>query len=178
MNDELERFRPYLQLLAETQLHMELRNKVDASDVVQQTLLQAHAASDQFRGQCDAERAGWLRSILANVLCATTRHYARECRDVTREQSLAAVEQSSFQLDLLVAASDSTSPSQALQRHEQAAALAAAILTLRTDQRQAILLKYWHERSLADIAAEMGKSPEAVAGLLYRGMQQLRKQLQ
>lgn len=175
MNQDFDRFRPYLHLLAETQLHADLRNKVDASDVVQQTLLQAHAARDQFRGQDDAERAGWLRAILANVLCATARHYSRECRDVSREQSLAAVERSSLQLEALIA-SEGSAPSERLQRIEQAAALATAMLTLSPAQRQAILLKYWHDKSLAEIAAEIGKTPEAVAGLLYRGMQQLRKE--
>lgn len=175
MIQDLDRFRPYLQLLAETQLHAELRIKVDASDVVQQTLLQAHAARDQFRGQDDAERAGWLRAILANVLCATARHYSRDCRDVSREQSLVAVERSSLQLEALVVSGGST-PSDRLQRMEQAAGLASAMLTLSEAQRRAIVLKYWHDKSLAEIAAELGKSTEAVAGLLYRGMQQLRKE--
>ena len=64
---EFEPFRSYLQLLAETQLQTRLRSKVDAADVVQQTMLQAHQAREQFRGETDAEKAGWLRTILNYV---------------------------------------------------------------------------------------------------------------
>jgi hypothetical protein len=41
-----------------------------ASDIVQQTLLQAHEHRDQFRGASEAELVGWLRTILANILAA------------------------------------------------------------------------------------------------------------
>ena len=56
----LERYRSYLHLLARTQLDGRLRGKFDASDIVQQTLLKAHASLAQFRGQGPAELAGWL----------------------------------------------------------------------------------------------------------------------
>src|SRR5262249_11158484 len=61
----LEQFREYLNLLARVQVRSELRGQLDASDLVQQTLLKAHGNRDQFRGTTDAERAGWLRAILA-----------------------------------------------------------------------------------------------------------------
>lgn len=171
--NEFEPFRSYLQVLAETQLHARLKSKVDPADVVQQTLLQAHQARDQFRGTTDAEKAGWLRTILSNVLCGLAREYSRQRRDVTREQSIQALEQSSIQLANLLAA-DSSSPSAALHRQERACALARAMLKLTADQRHAIILKYWHGATLADIGQQLGKSTEAVAGLLFRGMQRLK----
>lgn len=174
--EEFEPFRSYLHVLAETQLHARLKSKVDASDVVQQTMLQAYQARTQFRGSSDAERAGWLRTILGNVLCGLARDFSRQRRDVTREQSIQAVEQSSLQLaNLLVA--DGSSPSAAVHRHERAGELATAMLKLTNEQRQAIIMKYWHGSTLAEIGAELEKSTEAIAGLIFRGMQKLKNEI-
>jgi RNA polymerase sigma-70 factor, ECF subfamily len=174
--DDLESFRPYLHVIAESQLHSRLKSKVDAADLVQQTLLQAHQARDQFRGSTGAEKAAWLRTILNNVLLATARDFSRQRRDVTREQAMAAIEQSSLHLANLLTATTS-SPSAAMHRQERANALAQAMLSLTTDQRQAIMLKYWHGATLAQIGEELDKSTEAVAGLIFRGMQKLRGKL-
>src|SRR4051812_20595086 len=86
--DGLERWRAYLQLLARLHLDPRLAGKLDPSDVVQQTLLQAHQARAQFRGTTDGERAAWLRQILANNLAGAARAFARPGRDAARERSL------------------------------------------------------------------------------------------
>src|SRR5438876_4777969 len=96
---ELERFREYLRLLARLQLDPRWQAKLDPSDIVQQTLLQAYEARDQFRGRNTAERAAWLRQILARVLANAVRNLSRAKRDAGRERSLeAALSQSSSRL--------------------------------------------------------------------------------
>src|SRR5437588_9698884 len=84
----LERFRPYLLLLARLQLVDRYRAKLDASDVVQQTLLEAHRKRAQFRGTTEAELAGWLRRMLACELADALRGLGRAKRDVEQERAL------------------------------------------------------------------------------------------
>src|ERR1700722_12099756 len=113
----LEAFRSYLLLLARLQLDPGPSNRIDPSDVVQQTLLEAHARADQFRGD-DSALAAWLRQALANNLRDAWRALHRAKRDVRREQSLEeAVEQSTARLEGILAAPDS-SPSQRAARNE------------------------------------------------------------
>src|SRR4051812_23796972 len=87
---DLARYRDYLQLLARAQLDPRLRPRLDASDAVQQTLLEAHRCAGQFRGTTSGEVAAWLRQILARNLANAARDLGRQKRDVAREQSLEA----------------------------------------------------------------------------------------
>src|SRR5262249_59326340 len=81
-----------------------LRGRLDACDVVQQTLLEAHQARDGFRGETPEQLAGWLRGILAHNLAGAVRDLTRQCRDVGRERSLdAALANSSARLEAWLA---------------------------------------------------------------------------
>jgi RNA polymerase sigma-70 factor (ECF subfamily) len=173
----LEPFRSYLLLLARLHLDPRLKGKLDASDVVQQTLLQAHQAREQFRGQSDGERAAWLRQILARNLAHAVRDFGRDKRDVARERSLeAALDASSVRLEAWLAAEQS-SPSQQAQRNEQALRVAAALEKLPEAQREAVVLHYFQGRGVAEVGRELGRSAPAVAGLLHRALTQLREHL-
>jgi RNA polymerase sigma-70 factor (ECF subfamily) len=174
----LEQFRPYLLLLARMQLGRQFQGKLDASDVVQQALLEAHRQRGQFRGGTARQLLAWLRRILAGTLADTLRGLGRAKRDAARERSLeAALEQSSERLEAWVAAEQS-SPSERADRNEQLSRLAQALTTLPEAQRSALVLRYCQGCSVADISRQLGRSPTAVAGLLKRGTRQLRDLLQ
>jgi RNA polymerase sigma-70 factor (ECF subfamily) len=169
----LERFRPYLRLLARLQLDPRLRAKVDASDLAQQTLVQAFQALGQFGGQTDAELAAWLRRILARNLAHALRDHGRVKRDVGREQSLEqALAASSARL-----AAGGPSPSEQAAFNEQALRLADALARLPEAQREALVLEHWQGWSLEEIGRHMGRSRAAVAGLIKRGVARLRELL-
>jgi RNA polymerase sigma-70 factor (ECF subfamily) len=171
----LDAYRDYLHLLARLETPRGLQGKVDASDIVQQTLLNAHAKRHQFRGRTEAERAGWLRRILANTLAEVSRRFAGKERDAGRERSLeAAVEESSARLEAWLAA-EGSSPSQPLQRQEQLLRLAGALAQLPAGQREAVELHHLKELTVAEVAEALGKSKPAVMGLLYRGLERLRE---
>src|SRR5437899_477303 len=62
----LEECRAYLLLVANQELPAQLRGKAGASDVVQETFLQAQKNFERFRDQGEAELLAWLRRILLN----------------------------------------------------------------------------------------------------------------
>jgi RNA polymerase sigma-70 factor (ECF subfamily) len=175
-SDDIERFRPYLRVLAQTRFQTKFQGKLDASDIVQQTMLNAYQSWEQFRGKSDAELAGWLRQILANLIIRNTRDMGRGKRDIQRERSIdAALQESSMQLGKLLADPGQGTPSQVVMKEERAAELAQALMELPDDQREAIMGKYWHGQTSAEIGEQLQRSPEAVAGLLYRGLKKLRE---
>jgi RNA polymerase sigma-70 factor (ECF subfamily) len=170
----LEQFRDYLTLLARQQMKGRLRGKVDVSDVVQQTLLEAHRAQDHLEPLGDAQKAGWLRQALANNLADELRKLAAGKRDVDRERSLqTALEQSASRLEGFLAAEQST-PSRGAERAEQMLRVARALNELPEAQRQAIELHHLQGLPLLEVAAAMALSKPAVAGLLHRGLKKLR----
>jgi len=174
---KLEDYREYLRLLAQLQLDQRFQGKIDLSGVVQQTMLEAYQALPKYELQDADHLAAWLRRILANNLADEIRKLKTEKRDVGRERSLeAALEQSSNRLQAWLAA-DQSSPSEHAQRQELVLCLAAALAELPEAQREALMLRHFHGRSLAHIAQHVGRSHAAVAGLLKRGLQQLRDQL-
>jgi RNA polymerase sigma-70 factor, ECF subfamily len=173
----LEGFRSYLHLLARLHLAPQVQSKVDPSDIVQQTLLKAHEAADQFRGQDRSQKAAWLRRILAHNLADVLRAFGRGKRDVALERSLeASLTESSTQIAAWLAAEQS-SPSQQAEQSEQAVRLAEALAVLPALQREALILKHCQGWSLQQIGDHLDRSPAAVASLLRRGLKQLRQQL-
>lgn len=174
----LEPFRDQLRLLARAELDVRLQGKIDPSDVVQQTLLEAYQARDQFRGKGEAELAAWLRRILAHNLADLVRRYAAAARDVALERSLeASLADSASRLDMWLA-DERSSPTQQLLRKEQLGQLYAALMKLPEDQRIAVEGKHLQGLSVDEISQQMGKTVAAVGGLLRRGMRRLRELLQ
>jgi len=173
----LNQYRGYLRALAQIELGRRLQGKVDPSDIVQQSLLEAHQDLAALKGKTEAELVAWLRTILTRNLLNTARDLTAQKRDFRRERSLARqIDDSSVRLDKFLA-SDQTSPSQRVSRNEQAERLAAALAALPEDQRAAVILKHFHDCSIAQIAQQLNRSTLAVGGLLKRGLKKLREMM-
>jgi RNA polymerase sigma-70 factor (ECF subfamily) len=175
---QIGRYRALLRLQArQVQRDPRLGRRFDASDVVQEALLRGHANLGQFRGSTEAELVAWLQKILANVVADEIDKNKAQKRNVELEQSLhATMAQSSTRLEQFLADQES-SASRKVERREQLARLTEAIGQLPEDQRDAVTLRDLQDASVAEIAAQLGRSEKAVAGLLVRGRRKLRELL-
>jgi RNA polymerase sigma-70 factor (ECF subfamily) len=175
----LELYRNYLGLLARLEIGRRLQGKVDDSDLVQETFLQAHRHLAQFRGTTEAELMSWLRQILANVVGKVVRHYyGTQCRDVRLERALAAeLEQSSQALGAGLAARQS-SPSQQAARREQAVLLADALQRLPEAYREVTILAHLEGLGFPEVARRMGRSVDSVKNLWARAVGRLKRSLE
>jgi RNA polymerase sigma-70 factor (ECF subfamily) len=169
----LDGFREYLNLLARLQLRADLAGKIDLSGIVQQTLLEAYQARDDFPLGA-AQQAAWLRRALANNLTDEIRRGEVRGKERVAQQSLEqALEASSAKLEAWLAREEST-PARAAAHHEQLSRLAEALLQLPDNQRLAVELHHLQGLSLADVGRHLGRSREAAAGLVFRGLKTLR----
>jgi RNA polymerase sigma-70 factor (ECF subfamily) len=171
----LDRFRGYLLLLAQQNWDSRLQAQYDPSDVVQQTLLEAHEKWQQFRGSGEAELAAWLRTVLAHNLADVYRRLGRGKRDPGLERSLElALEESSSRLEKCLAA-DQSSPSEQAAKRELLLRMADGLSRLSPAQREAVTLHHLQGLSLAELAERLKRSEASVAGLLRRGLKKLRE---
>lgn len=172
------RFRPWLMLLARTRLPAALQGRVDPSDIVQHTLLQATRDASQYRGTTDAELAGWLRGILGHVLSHEWEAAQAGKRSIDQEIPIAhLLEESARRWEDWVATTQ-TSPSQAAVRGEEQWALAAALESLSPEHRDVLVLRHLESLSFAEIAERMDRSPGAVRMLWVRALAALRKEVE
>jgi RNA polymerase sigma-70 factor (ECF subfamily) len=174
----LDRYCNYLTLLARLQIGRRLQGKIDPSDVVQETFLQAHSKFAQFQGRTEAELVGWLRQVLSSRMAKLVRHYwGTQGRDVRLEQELAHdLDRSSSALGLFLI-SGAESPSQEAARREQAVVLADALERLPDHYREIILLHEFQDLSFPEVGERMGRSVDSVKNLWTRALTQLRQLL-
>lgn len=169
----LERYREYLALLARIQLRDE-RNRIDASDIVQDAMLDAHRQWPNFRGTSDPEVRAWLRRILAGRLNDNLRKLTRGKRDVRRSRSLQEeLDRSSARLEDMLAGDQST-PSMHASQTEDLERLAEVLTLLPDKQREALLLRHCEGWTLEHISEHLGCNVSSVAGLIARGSKRIR----
>lgn len=173
----LDGYRNYLAMLARCRVDPRLRGKLDASDLVQETYVEALQSFRGFHGHTEGELVVWLRQILASRLAAASRRYlGTRARDVRLEHRLAeAFDRSSMAADRLVLSQ--TSPSGHLARHERAVLLADALAELPEDYREVILLRHMEGLPFRDVAGQMGRSQSSVRQLWVRALAALHQLL-
>jgi RNA polymerase sigma-70 factor (ECF subfamily) len=162
-----DRWRPLLYLQARKLLGPALTARVDPSDVVQNSLLQAAQDLEKFRGRSQAEWVAWLRRIVAGQAAKARRHHGADRRTPDREEPLPAggVPDRGHDVAAEVAAA------------EEAVRLAAAITALPSDLREVVVRRLVDCEPAAAVAQALGASPQAVRTLLVEALRRLRELL-
>lgn len=170
--ETLEQRRAILHSLAESLLSPAFRGHIDASDLVQQTLLEACSEIDKLKRLDQNQIAAWLRTALKHNLLDAIKHLKTAKNDIAKAVREEDIQGSFLRLEQLLAAQD-TSPSQSFERKENIESLLGAMQSLPDNQRLAIMLKHLRGYTLKEVSETLGLSESAVAGLLHRGRLQL-----
>jgi RNA polymerase sigma-70 factor, ECF subfamily len=173
----LERYRAFLRVAAERDLNGAMKVRCDASDIVQETLLEAAEGFEHFKGCSEREFFAWFMNIYANnKKDAYRQHIGAEKRSLRREQRPPADDESPSFIWIDPAAKQA-SPSQNMIRGERALRLAAVLQSLPDAQRKAVILRHLEGLTLDEIAIRLDRSHTAAAGLIKRGLEKLRQNM-
>lgn len=177
INELLDRHRQALRRMVELRMDRALRQRVDASDIVQDVLIEANRRLADYLGDPRMPFQLWLRHIAQDRLIdAHRRHRVAARRSVDREQPLearAGLDHSAFDLAARLCDRELT-PAAAATRHEMERRFQAALETLDEHDREIVLLRHFEQLSNQQTAEVLGLS-EPAAGMRYlRAVRRLR----
>lgn len=135
-----------------------VRDRAEIQDLTAHVFHQALANLGKFKWK-GSPFCAWLYRIASNAIADQAKRKVRE----SMPQANPTVESSS--------ATD-------LEDVERRARLFSAVDTLPEDQRRVIVMRFADEKSIRDIADELGRSEGAVKQLQFRGLENLRNRLQ
>jgi RNA polymerase sigma-70 factor (ECF subfamily) len=167
----LEAYRNYLLLVANQEMDPRLKAKGGASDLVQQTFLEAHQDFERFHGGTDAELRAWLRRMLLNNVANFRRRWVEtDKRRADREIALDA--------GAVTPADSGPTPSREMMADERDASVRAALTRLPADYAEVLRLRYIEELPFDEVGARMGRSANAVRKLWARAVEKLEEELE
>jgi RNA polymerase sigma-70 factor (ECF subfamily) len=166
--------RDYVGVVARAQVGSWMQAKVDASDLVQQTLLDMHRGMAEFRGETEAEWLAWLRKILNHNATDYVRRYGgTKKREARREVRLERFSPGESQAHRLEPKDPGESPSQLVLRRERELEVAQALAQLPQDYQDVIELRNLQRLSFDEVAERLGRSRGAVQMLWMRALRKL-----
>jgi RNA polymerase sigma-70 factor (ECF subfamily) len=177
VNGLLERHRETIKRMIDRRLDRGVQRRVDASDVVQDVLLEANRRLGDYLANPTMPFQLWLRHMARDRLIdAHRRHRVAASRSVDREVPLVTSEagdRSQADLGQQVADRELT-PAAAATWNELERRFAAAVEQLEEGDREIVLLRHFEHLSTAEAAEVLGLSKPA-AGMRYlRAMRRLR----
>ncbi len=181
VNHLLERHRDALRRLVAMRLDPALQRRLDASDVVQDVMIEAHRRLEEYLKNPVLPFHLWLRQIARDrMIDAHRRHREAARRSLDREQPLAAATADRSSLELAAQLCDyrELTPAAAAARQELEARFRAAIERLEDMDREVVEMRHVEQLSNQEVAQALGLS-EPAAGMRYlRAMRRLKTLLE
>ncbi|WP_010587412.1 sigma-70 family RNA polymerase sigma factor [Schlesneria paludicola] len=172
----LECYRTYLVLMADVELGPDLKVKASASDLVQESFLEAARDFSHFQGESPAQFQAWLRRILLNNIANIARDFrCTEKRNLSKEVSLSARDDDQSS-SISLSSKDRTASSIVIRR-ETENALQQAIRRLPDHYQDLIRWRNYDRKSFDEIGRCLNKSDEAARKLWVRALELLQKEL-
>lgn len=175
-----DQHRQRLRTVIEMRMDPRLKARVDPSDVLQETYLDAAARWDKYEQEAPAAPYFWLRFLaVQRLLILHRRHLQAQNRDARREVPIppdAAVEVSSCGLAGAILDSG-TSPSRALSRAEAEDQLQRVLTGLDANDREILALRHFEHLSNAEAAELLGITTGTASQRYYRALKRLRDAL-
>ena len=176
VNDLMERHRQSLRQMVQLRLDRVIAQRVDASDIVQDVLLEASQRLSEYLRDPRLPFHLWLRQLAKDqVIDAHRRHRVAKRRSADREQSLAATGEHSS-LDLVAQLRDhELTPAAATLRKEFQQRFYQALEQLDEDERELVLMRHVEQLSNSEVAQALGLSQPAAGMRHLRALRRLRE---
>lgn len=176
VNRLLEHHRDALRNMVRLRLDRQIANRIDASDVVQDVMLEAARRLRDYLQDPRMPFHLWLRQLAKDRMIDLHRRHHAQRRSVDRERPLALTgmpDQSSVDLAAHLADAQLT-PAAASIRKELEQRFLAAIDQLEEQDREVIIMRHVEQLSNSDVAAALGLTAAAAGMRHFRALQRLR----
>jgi RNA polymerase sigma factor (sigma-70 family) len=171
----VQALRPRIARRVRLKLGCKLRQQVDAEEVVQDTFVEVFRLLPAFSWTRNGSLVRWIEAIAEHQVQRAVRGQKRRCREVAMPRSSQLDLQSIGGMRPFVA--QGTSPSEVVVHNEAIDRVHRALGRMKTDRRNVVLLAHGSDLKTKEVAARLGRSPQAVAVLLFRAVRQLRHML-
>lgn len=176
INRLLEANRDRLTRFIKTRMDARVSARFDPSDVVQDTLMQAHVRLDEYLAQAEVPFYVWLRFLAWQRLTQLYRqHLGAEKRSVTREEHRHSSDEVSQRMFVERLAANMTGPVAHAVREETRRRVRGALQLLRPHDREILELRYLEQLNTQKIAHLLNISEGAVSTRHFRAIQRLQE---
>jgi RNA polymerase sigma-70 factor, ECF subfamily len=170
--------RSYLGFVARSQIETWLRRKVDTSDLVQETMLEAYRDFDRFEGRSEQQWLAWLRKILAHNAADFVRRYGGTAKRAAAHEVPFRDPDDSLSRGAPEPAADQPTPSQEFLQLDTELRMTAALSEMPPDYQEVVVLRNLQRLPFNEVAERMGRSRPAVQMLWMRAIRKLQEALE